>query len=248
MSKATIKTGDTFVNNQGCKFEVIDYLDKKNILIEFKDKHKHQMFTRSDRIREGVVKNPYHPNVFGIGYVGVGEFNCRKNKTLTREYIAWRAMLERCYSERALKRCPTYKDCTVCESWLNFQNFAEWYTSQKHCYSNYQVDKDLLVDGNTEYSPSKCVLAPPQINSLILDGGSSTSDLPIGVSRHKRDNIYVAGFAINGKRVHLGYFDTVEQASQAYQVAKKANIKRMALEWQDRIDKRLFNALMARAA
>jgi hypothetical protein len=42
-------------------------------------------------------------------------------------------------------------------------------------------------------------------------------DLPTGVSFYKRSKKYVATIRIKGKKIHLGYFLTPEEASQAYQ-------------------------------
>ena len=51
-------------------------------------------------------------------------------------------MIIRCYSNNYHQREPSYKECSVCEEWLNFQNFAKWW------YINYfeegDLDKDLL--------------------------------------------------------------------------------------------------------
>ena len=53
---------------------------------------------------------------------------------------------------------------------------------------------------------------------------------------------------MNGILVNLGFFNNVQEASNAYQKAKKEYVRQKALEWQDRIDERLFDALMAKAA
>jgi hypothetical protein len=39
------------------------------------------------------------------------------------------------------------------------------------------------------------------------------------VSWYKRKQKWVAGIGINGKRLHLGYFDTPEEAYEAYVTA-----------------------------
>ena len=43
-----------------------------------------------------------------------------------------------------------------------------------------------------------------------------------GVSFHKRDKKFVAHIKLNGKKKHLGYFDTAEKAHEAY---KKESLK-----------------------
>lgn len=43
----------------------------------------------------------------------------------------------------------------------------------------------------------------------------------IGTSWHKRRNKYIAAIKLNGKRIHLGYFETEALAHEAYLVAKR---------------------------
>lgn len=246
LKKPSIKVGDIFTTNQGCKFKVIQYINSKNILIEFDDKFKFQKTTRQNEISKGNIRNPYFATVQGIGYIGDGRFSVKENGRDTKAYTIWSHMFSRCYDERQWLKRPTYKGCTVCEEWHNFQNFAEWYESQPYNQLNYQIEKDILIDGNKIYSPQTCVLAPLEINTLFTDSAANRGDYPTGVNFHSKIKKFRAYLSVDKKQVHLGYFETVEQASQAYQVAKKANIKRMALKWQDRIDAKLFNALMAK--
>lgn len=49
---------------------------------------------------------------------------------------------------------------------------------------------------------------------------------------------------INGKREHLGCFNTVLEASTAYKTAKEMNVKAVANFWKGKIDDKVYNALM----
>ena len=52
---------------------------------------------------------------------------------------------------------PAYKDCTVCNEWLTFQNFANWHEQHyPQTKENWQLDKDIKIKGNTIYSPEYC--------------------------------------------------------------------------------------------
>lgn len=42
------------------------------------------------------------------------------------------------------------------------------------------------------------------------------SNLPVGVTWHKRDKKYMSQIIINNKHIHLGYYNTQEEASKAY--------------------------------
>lgn len=247
MAKPSVKVGDTLITNEGCKVKVTHYQNRDNVTIEFQGEFIHSMVVNASNLKAGKVKNPYLRRVYGIGYFGIGKHITRENNKQSLAYRAWFHMMSRCYDAKFHEMQPTYKDCTVAEIWHNFQNFAEWYTSQEHYGKGYQLDKDILIGGNKVYSPSTCVLAPKEINMLFADCGASRGAYPVGVCWDKERQKFSSVVTINAKSKYLGRFDTVEQASQAYQVAKKANIKRMALEWQNRIDEKLFNALLAKA-
>lgn len=49
---------------------------------------------------------------------------------------------------------------------------------------------------------------------------------------------------INGKTKYLGSFDCPDEAHQVYKKAKEAYVKEKALEWKDRIESRVFQALI----
>ena len=244
----SIKVGDLFTTNEGYRVKAIYYKNFDNVTVEFQDENKHVAIVNAANLKKGRVKNPYRKTICGVGFYGVGDFKAFDGVGNTAEYDAWRSMMKRCYDERTLERNPAYKGCTVCDEWHNFQNFAKWYTSQERYNKGYALDKDLLIDGNKVYSPNTCCLVPQAINSLLTDSAATRGKYPAGVYYIAKSNRFRAGISIDNKKVNIGRFDTAEQASQAYQVAKKANIKRMALEWQNRIDERLFNALMAKAA
>jgi hypothetical protein len=46
------------------------------------------------------------------------------------------------------------------------------------------------------------------------------------------------------KAIHLGYFYTPDEAFNAYKEAKEAYIKSLAEKWKDKIDPRVYEALM----
>ena len=114
------------------------------------------------------IKCPYEPRTYGIGYLGEGKYKTRENGKLTKCYDTWHSMLERCYYPKYQEKYPTYKDCEVCESWHNFQAFAEWYNDNYYEIHGEVMclDKDILIKGNKIYSPETCVFVPEKINNL----------------------------------------------------------------------------------
>lgn len=112
----------------------------------------------------GQVKDKYHPLINGIGYIGEGIYSHKNDK---KAYNTWKAMLERCYKEKRSKKNESYKDCYVNDYFHNFQNFADWhYKNYPSDGGSYQLDKDILFDGNREYHPEKCIYVTAKQNSI----------------------------------------------------------------------------------
>jgi len=174
-------------------------------------------------IKKGKIKYPYHPSVHDKGYIGVGVYNLKTHKTL---YAAWRSMIERAYSPKFHERCPTYKDVTVCNSWLNFQTFAEWMETSNY-QKGFQLDKDLLLKGNKVYSPETCIFIPKSLNLFLTNAKLNNTSGYTGVSWDKTRNKWKAEIRINGKNKYLGLFTTVEEASAAYITARVVEAKKL---------------------
>lgn len=104
--------------------------------------------------------------VYGVGTIGVGKYKSGTSSKKTRHYSVWMGMMSRCYSEKSHKEKPTYKDCLVCDEWLNFQNFAAWYDENYPDDGDvYDLDKDVRSSGCKIYSPETCSFISHQKNS-----------------------------------------------------------------------------------
>ena len=182
--------------------------------------------------------------IYGIGYNSKGVHKSRAGKKKSLAYRTWFNMFVRCYCPEHQARYPAYNDCSVDERWRDFQDFADWHYNHPYRELGYELDKDLLFPNNKIYSPETCCFVPQELNKLLLSRALARGDYPQGVCFHKPLSKYKSQISINGKRRHLGYFNTVEEARQAYRETKEANVKRMALEWQDRIADDVFQALM----
>jgi len=160
--------GSQYITNEGYNVEIIDYIDKANVLIKFEERPDLQIWSTLQNIKKGQVKYPYHKSVYGVGYYGHGKYSARNNNIKTEEYIKWFSMFVRCYDEKYQEKQHTYIGCSVSEDFCNFQNFAEWYNRNKYdCQYPLELDKDFLYEGNKVYSPSTCCLLPKEINNLI---------------------------------------------------------------------------------
>lgn len=182
---------------------------------------------------------------YGIGFNSKGKYKTRINGANTLAYTTWRNMLKRCYCPKVQARQPTYIGCSVSDEWLDFQHFVEWFEAHEYSNHGYGLDKDLLLPGNKIYAPSTVCFVPSQLNNLLLGHGAARGQYKQGVCLPKSSLKFKANIKIDGKKQHLGYFDNELEAYQAYKIAKEANVKRMALEWQDRIADNVFDALMA---
>lgn len=181
---------------------------------------------------------------YGVGYNSTGKYTARVNGRVSKAHYSWSNMMRRCYCPKYQKKYPTYIGCTVADEWHDFQKFAQWFYSQKDSGKSYALDKDLLIVNNKVYSPETCCFVPQELNKLLLNHASARGDLPQGVNIRKSSPKFRAKIRIGGKQEHLGYFNCPNEAYQTYKVAKEANVKRMALEWQDRIADNVFQALM----
>lgn len=188
--------------------------------------------------------NQHKRTAYGVGYSSGGKYKSKIGGVRSKSYEAWRSMLRRCYSDKSLKRQPSYIGCTVDERWHDFQVFAKWYESQIFYDLGYHLDKDLLSGDSKMYSEHSCALIPASINTLINEQKPSTGEYPKGVGLHKRMGRLHANIRMNGKKHHLGYFDCPQEAHQAYAIAKEAYVKEVANEWRGRIDERVYEALM----
>lgn len=143
----------------------------------------------NSQIRKGNVKNPYIPTVQGVGFLGEGFYIPYPKGTkggVSREYKVWSSMMERCYSKSFMLKRNSYKDCTVCKEWHNFQNFAKWCNEQQDFDKDgYQLDKDLKVLGNKIYSPTTCLFVTCEVNNFLV-GLYPSGELPLGVYLYKK--------------------------------------------------------------
>lgn len=182
--------------------------------------------------------------VRGVGYNSGGAHIAREGGRNTHAYTIWCCMLNRCYSAEYHARSPTYKDCTVCDDWHNFQNFAEWYMGNEFYGFEYDLDKDLLIQGNKIYSPDTCCLVPKELNTLLNSCSNARGEHPRGVYFNKARGRYLARFSAGGVSQHLGYFYCPQRAYRYYVRAKEAYVKEVANKYRKSIDPRIYEILM----
>ena len=227
MGKKIDRTGEVKYNSFGSKMVIAEYRNNKDIDIYFPEYNWTFEHTRYDHFKNGKIKCPYEPRVYGVGYLGKGKYNVTENGEDTDEYKIYHSMLKRCYDPKYQERRPTYKGCKVEDYILNFQHMAEWIEN-----NYYEVpgeimclDKDILDKGNKIYSRDRCIFVPKRINNLFVKRDNDRGDCPIGMSLTSSGNYVVQCNNGYGKLDYLGTYSTKEEAFQVYKVYKEKVIK-----------------------
>lgn len=237
-----IDTSKTYKSKTCGSFRVVNYVDSQNVIVEFIET-KFTVTVKAKHITDGQIKDLFHPVVYGNGFLGSGKHLRICNGKISTKYKCWTSMLQRCYDDKYLKIRPTYKGCSVCDSWLNYQNFGDWF--DKYFVEGWQLDKDILFKGNKLYSPLTCCFVLSEINNLFTKTDKLRGCLPIGVCFDKQKKNYKSSIKINGKDKRLGNYDTIGMAFNAYKTAKEDNIKRLANKYINELQPNTYISLIS---
>lgn len=235
MNKARnpINAGDVFVLSSGGTCTVIAYERNSRITIRHDDSYGHTAVVEGGNIRKGNVRNPYARNVYGMGMIGVGPHKVKEGGKKTAAYALWTGIMQRGYCPAFKADNPSYQDVSVCSEWHSFQVFAEWFSSQEMAGTKgFQLDKDLIIPRNREYSPAACSFVPSQINSLLNDCAARRGEFLQGVCFEKDRGTYRAKIHIRGKVVDLGRFSSEYVAYEVYRRVKEKYVREMAEEYR----------------
>lgn len=254
------RTGEKNINNFGSEMIII------NSYIEFNNKHKRD-FTYIDiyfpeydwtakhreykEFKKGSIVCPHERRTYGVGYLGEGKYKSKENGKFTKCYKVWNSMLQRCYDSKYHEKYPTYKGCKVCEEWLCFQNFAEWFYDNYYKIENETMclDKDILIKHNKIYTPETCIFVPQTINLLFTKSNKSRGNYPLGVDYHKASNKFRARCSVYDFKIkklinkYLGLYNTQEKAFEVYKQFKENHIKEVANHYKGLTPEKLYNAL-----
>ena len=128
-------------------------------------------------------------------------------------------MLERCYSKKFLESNQSYIGTSVCSEWLYAAEFKKWMDQQD--WRGKCLDKDIIVPGSRLYSPKTCAFVLQATNKFVARD-ASRGEYPTGVYLCKRTGKYRAQCEniFTGKKEHLGYFSTPEEAHECWRKRK----------------------------
>lgn len=164
-----------------------------------------------------------------ISGVGIADppYNVTKSETINGAkkiiwqcpiYSAWKSMIDRCYNEKCISKRPSYDKVIVCEEWLRFSNFYEWF-SPKYV-RGLSLDKDLKYRNCKLYSPDTCLLVNDAVNGFLVGMSLPRGKYPKGVRKGNKRNMFEAQINNGEGSKTIGSFTTEMEAHKAWQLAK----------------------------
>ena len=157
-------------------------------------------------------------------------------------YNKWYAMLNRCNS---IYHYQTYKNVTVCDEWMEYENFKRWYLENIYDFNGVlELDKDLFSEDKKIYSPSTCCFLPKELNILISTAQSKNEFLPgVTVNTRKKSITYTATVRSGGKET-VKTFKNQKDAFLFYKSHKDAEIKAAANRYKDVLPPKIYDKLV----
>ena len=233
--------GEVYQTNNYGKIEVLEYINSGYVKVKFLNTG-NERYTSMSVIRSGSLKDKEAVSVYGVGIIG--DVVHSENGVVDKAFSAWRHMLARCYCSSTKKRQPTYEGCHVSEDFKHYIKFKQWFDTQTGCDDeDYQLDKDLLVNGNQLYSEATCCLLPRKLNSYLTSipvYGCTTC-----ISYKKLSNTYIVEVGLNREKVVLGHFKTYKEAFLCLAEHKEHELKTFAKLYEGCVSKSVYERLMS---
>ena len=185
--------------------------------------------------------------VYGVGINDRSRPAYFDNKA-TKEYDHWIGMLERCYGKnKHIKSRQTYQSCECSENFKSYSYFYDWCQNQiGFNEKGWQLDKDILIEGNKLYSEDTCVFVPCDINNFLTNRKKQNKSGYIGVSFHKASGKYATQISFGGKRKHLGLFENPKDGEDFYFLVKSRMAIELIEKYKSNLDERVIKALLSR--
>lgn len=180
--------------------------------------------------------NKWKRTVFGVGYLGCSDAEANRDNYI---YSKWANMMQRCYDEETHKLKPYYAVCTAEIEWLNFSNYREWHRENMMGDRKVDLDKDVLIQGNTVYGSQTCTLIPHFTNTIFEDRGADTN-----IVLNNTTNKYDVTMSVLGKKEEVGTFATEEEAKHKFISYKQDYIRKFAQKCKGKVPNKTYEAMM----
>ena len=169
-----------------------------------------------------------------------------KPRIKCKSFNHWKDMIRRTTDSRFKELKKAYKDCVVSENFKDFKYFHDWCLQQKGYNENkYELDKDILIKGNKEYSENSCCFVPKEINLQFVKSNTVRGYYPIGVTKVKSTGKYITRVSRKRLGMYRSSSSSVEEAFLKYKKAKEDYIKYLADVYKENLDEKVYNALYA---
>ena len=101
------------------------------------------------------------------------------------------------------------------------------------------LDKDVLIQGNTVYGSETCTLIPHFTNTIFEERGADTN-----IVLNNDTGKYDVTMSILGKKEDVGSFDSEEEAKQGFIAYKKDYIRKFAKKCKGKVPYKTYEAMM----
>lgn len=185
-------------------------------------------------------RNRIKSKLYGVGINDLEEPISHNGKHF-KFYKVWRAMMYRCYYKEFHKRERTYSECTVCEEWKYLSNFKKWF--DENYIEGYELDKDILFEGNKEYSPLKCCFVPRELNFVVRNNVNLVGKKYYGID--KLSDGFRVSVCKRGKTKIIKGIESLEEAIKIYSDEKTKYAHELSEEYynEGKINENIYNAL-----
>lgn len=180
--------------------------------------------------------NKWKRTVFGIGYLGCSDADA--NRTNNYIYSKWANMMQRCYDEETHRLKPYYAPCNAEIEWHNFSNYRLWHKENEMGDRKVDLDKDVLVQGNTVYGSETCTLISHFTNTIFEERGADAN-----IVQNNATGKYDVTMSVLGKKEDVGSFDTVKEAKQGYIDYKQDYIREIAKKCKGKVPNKTYEAM-----